>query len=256
MAHPRALGPLPGARALIRFPGRVREGSFSLYLDEIGRHRLLDIDEERALAARARRGDREAVDRLVSANLRFVVAVAKRYRGRGVPMEDLVTEGNLALLKAAERYDGERGVRFVGYASRWVRQAMLDAVARATWKGEASPPSPRAPRRPTFLSLDGPSRGDGSALAERLAAPGTEGDRPLQARAVREALETGLALLPGREERVLRLYFGLDDSPSRSLAEIAGELGVSRERVRQLKDRALARLREGPCRRALEELSG
>ena len=224
---------------------------------------MLDREREAALARRYRTsGDRRALHALVEGNLRFVVSTARRYRGRGVPMEDLVNEGNLGLLRAAERFDPDRGVRFVTYAAFFVRQTMLDAVARS---GRTAPPLPedradrtgRRSRAAVVVSLEAPRTPDdsGTALAELLedpAAPGADG--PGAGRERRRTLETGLAFLPGREERVLRLFFGLDGRGQRSLARIGRELGVSRERVRQLKDRALARLRDGPLGRRLRAL--
>lgn len=250
---------------------RGRRGAMDRYLEEIGRYPLLDREEEARLARRAREGgDGEARRRLVSANLRFVVAVAKRYRGRGVPFEELVNEGNVGLVRAAERFDERHGVRFVTYAAWWVRQAILAALSAAA--PSARPRSgrggrrraavvretgagPRRPERVRFVSLDhpGPGRRDG-ALGERV--PDRGADDPgssAERRALRELLDAGLAFLPEREERVLRGYFGLDGRPARTLERLGRELGVSGERVRQLKDRALDRLRAAPHRDALED---
>lgn len=245
--------------------GRPRgDDALDLYLDEIGRRPLLTREREAALARRWREtGDRRALHDLVEGNLRFVVACARRYRGRGVSMEDLVNEGNLGLLRAAERFDPERGVRFVTYAAWFVRQTMLDAVARA---GRAAPPVPaavgergRRARRATLVSLEAPADpgGSGAPLADLVADPAAAtADRPADRRERRRALETGLAFLPEREERVLRLFFGLGGVTPRSLARIGREMGVSRERVRQLKDRALDRLRDGPHGARLRGLTG
>lgn len=221
---------------------------------------MLDREREAALARRYRRsGDRRALHALVEGNLRFVVSTARRYRGRGVPMEDLVNEGNLGLLRAAERFDPDRGVRFVTYAAFFVRQTMLDAVARSG-RTAPLPPSDRTGRKgrgAVIVSLEAPRTPDdsGAALVELLEDPAARGaDRPGDRGERRRVLETGLAFLPGREERVLRLFFGLDGRGQRSLARIGRELGVSRERVRQLKDRALGRLRDGPLGRRLRAL--
>lgn len=244
--------------------GRPRGGdALDLYLDEIGRRPLLRREREAELARRWREGgDRRALHALVEGNLRFVVACARRYRGLGVSTGDLVEEGNLGLLRAAERFDPDRGVRFVTYAAWFVRQAMLDAVAR---DGRAAPPipdldRPRGRARPAgVVSLEAPPEtgGSGASLAELVADPTAPGaDRPSHRRERRRILETGLAFLPEREERVLRLFFGLDDGSPRTLADIAREMGVSRERVRQVKDRALGRLRDGPHGPRLRELAG
>lgn len=225
---------------------------------------MLDREREAELARRYRAtGDRRALHALVTGNLRFVVAAARRYRDRGVPTEDLINEGNLGMLRAAERFDPDRGVRFVTYADWFVRQGMLAAVARA---GRAAPPIPSSGDRPgrpvpraTVLSLDVGSdpSGEGSPLRGRLADPAAPVPGAAEkGRELRRALRAGLAFLPRREQRVLRLYFGLDDTRSRTLADVGRELGVSRERARQLKDRALRRLREGPHGPRLRALTG
>jgi RNA polymerase sigma factor (sigma-70 family) len=107
---------------------RAPQDSFALYLQEIGSHPLIGPEEERRLARRIRAGDRGALDRMVESNLRFVVSVARRYRHLGVPLQDLVTEGNLGLLEAAERFDERKGVRFTSYAVWWVRQSIISAI--------------------------------------------------------------------------------------------------------------------------------
>lgn len=231
--------------------------ALDLYLDEIGRHATLSREEEARLARRFREtGDRRSLEALVTANLRFVVAVAKGYRGRGLPLEDLINEGNVGLLRAAARFDHSRGVRFVTYASWWIRQSILAAL-----EGAASPPPPESGRRPRdraplSLQASGGRSRNGPTLVERLAdAEADPPDAPLQRAALRRALEASLTFLPEREARVLRLYYGLDGRGGRSLARIAARLGVSRERVRQIKARALARVREGPRRAELRSFS-
>lgn len=236
--------------------------ALDLYLQEIGRHSTLSREEEAGLSRRYRdAGDRRALEALVTANLRFVVAVAKGYRGRGLPLEDLINEGNLGLMRAAARFDPRRGVRLVSYASWWIRQAILAALARTAGSGGAPPPRPgretgapgrrrRAPRRgpaPVSLQQGGGPGESGTALAERLAdATAAPPDARLQRASLRRTLQAGLAFLPEREARVLRLFYGLEGGDARSLERIGREMGVSRERVRQLKGRALSRLRESP----------
>jgi len=216
------------------------------YLSDIGRERLLTPEEETALARQARAGDPIARRRLVSANLRFVVSVARAYRGRGVALADLVNEGNLGLVRAADRFDPERGVRFVSYAHFWVRRAMTQAIAR---QGERRSPHSPAPRR---VSLDEPVLGGSCTLAEVLADEGApETDAGVVREGLRGALEASLTDLPRREGDVLRGYFGLAGVGARTLAELASDLGVTRERVRQLKERGLARLRATSSRHGL-----
>lgn len=222
-----------------------REESLALYLREIGRRKVPTRDEEARLARRIRDGDEDALDELVSRNLRFVVSVARRYRGRGLSLSDLVNEGNVGMIRAARRFDGERGVRFVTYAAWWIRQSILEALARQ--EDAARPPGPPdLPARPGVrLSLDADDPGGGS-LAERTADRRAEApDVPVQRRALRRAVARSLASLPEREAEVLRLRFGLGGAEPRTLEEIAEHLSVSRSRVRQLRDRALRRLRSG-----------
>ena len=220
--------------------------TFERYLADIGRERLLDAHDEAELARKSRAGDQAARRRLVSANLRFVVSVARSYRGRGVPLADLVNEGNLGLVRAADRFDPDRGVRFISYAHFWVRRAMIQALTR-----QDSPTPPGEPaRRP--LSLDDVAPGRACTLAELL--PDERASEP-GARVVRDrlrdAIEASLSDLPPREREVLRRYFGLGFDDAQTLSEISVDLGVSRERVRQLKERGLSRLRVGAERHGL-----
>ncbi len=267
--------------------------SLDRYLSEIGAEPLLAREEEAELAKRIRAGDRAALDRLVAANLRFVVSIAKRYRNRGVSLADLVNEGNVGLIRAAERFDEGKGVRFVSYAVWWIRQAILQAIAeqsnivrvpasRAATHSQVARSSRRLRqefgREPTaeelaaelelpikdvrealtsrqgYVSLDAPVQGsDDASLAEFIPdKDGADADERTQREALKNALDSSLTALPDREQLVLRLYFGLDDGEPRTLEEIGKELGVTRERVRQLKERALSRLRHGARGRFLE----
>lgn len=245
--------------------------ALDLYLEEIGRHRTLSREEEARLSRRFREtGDRRALEALVTANLRFVVALAKSYRGRGLPLEDLINEGNLGLMRAAARFDDERGVRLVSYAAWWIRQAILAALAKSGAAGRSPPSRPRRGngtaaraarsrrRGPAPVSLQEPAGGTdgGTALVERVADPGADSpDAPLQRAALRRSLQAGLTFLPEREATALRLYYGLDGRGARTLRRIGEEMGVSRERVRQIKARGLSRLREGPRRAELRSFS-
>ncbi len=221
--------------------------SFDSYLREIGRQPLLAREEEVELARQIRGGDAAARARLVTANLRFVVSVAKRYQGRGVSLADLVNEGNLGLIRAAERFDGAKGVRFVSYAVWWIRQAILQAIDRTATSGRGD--EEEKPPRPRWISLDAPlGPGASGRLEDVVADDGEAPDRELEREALRTAVEASLTCLPEREARVLRRYFGMDGSGPATLDQIGRELGVSRERVRQIKDRALARLRAGARR--------
>ena len=218
------------------------DGPLELYFEDIRRYPLLERGEETRLGRRIRAGDVEALDCLVRSNLRFVVSVAKRYQNLGVPLPDLIAEGNVGLVRAAHLFDPERGVRFISYAVWWIRQAILRTLDEQT----------RTSRRTTPLEAplfedDEPSRSD--TLQDALAADPME--RTLDALLSAE-LRRAMASLDPREARVLRLYYGLDGSQPLTLEEIASVFGLSRERVRQIKERALGRLRHVRRARRLE----
>lgn len=223
--------------------------TFERYLHDIGRLPLLTPEEEAELAARSRRGDRSALHRLASANLRFVVSVARRYQGNGVPLADLVNEGNIGLLRAAERFDETKGVRFVSYAHWWVRRAIVDAIDahRGVPRGDGG----------ARISLDEPLTQGRGTLQDVLSDPtAATPESDVVEGALRTAVEASLADLPEREALVLRRYFGIGTGGSEDLGQIGRSLGVSRERARQLKERGLARLRSRAGRHDLPGFRG
>lgn len=267
--------------------------SFGRYLEEISRYPLIDRAEEARLASQARGGCEAALDKLVRSNLRFVVTVAKKYRHQGVPLQDLVNEGNLGLLRAARKFDERKGIKFITYAVWWIRQAILQAIAEQSRIVRV--PVNRAValhrigrrksslrqdlgREPTLdeladgmdlsqevldatlalsqshLSLDAPAGpGDENSLLDYL--PDQLSPRPDEQvfeSALMEMLNTALATIEDREARVLRLYYGLDGEEPKTLEEIGKVLNVTRERVRQIKEKALARLRHPTRARFLE----
>ncbi|MGB5304384.1 MAG: RNA polymerase sigma factor RpoD/SigA [Gemmatimonadota bacterium] len=267
--------------------------SLDLYLREIAGHAILTREEEVRLAQSIRQGDETALNRLVAANLRFVVTVAKRYRNHGVAFADLVNEGNLGLMRAARRFDETKGVRFISYAVWWIRQAMMQAIAeqsrivrvpvgrmdeankvvRTSRKlsqqlGRSATPeevgvelglSPEAVQRALgmqagYISLDAPvpDTEDTSMLELIPDREGEEADERTQREALRDVLESSLTHLPEREARIIKMYFGLDGEEAHTLEQIGREFSVSRERIRQIKDRALVRLRLGATGRVLE----
>ncbi len=262
------------------------------YLYEVSMTPLLTPQQEIAIAKRVRGGDPEAMQELVKRNLRFVISVAKKYQNRGLPLTDLIGEGNVGLLTAARKFDPDQGVKFISYAVWWIRQAILASLARQgrtvrvplnrtadlskivrtaeTLRQELRrEPTPEEIAHATGLSLDVVQSLAALNTSEvRLDAPlDPEGDRSLMDRFVAEdgnsaedqamdaflseEIESALRTLPPRDAKVLRLYFGLDGGREHTLEEIGGMLGVTRERVRQLRDRALKRLREGDVGRAL-----
>jgi RNA polymerase primary sigma factor len=286
----RSLRPAQIARA-------VDEGreSLDLYLDEISRVPLLNREEEMELARKAFKGDVLAQERLARHNVRFVVSVAKKFHNRGVPLVDLIGEGNLGLMTAARKFDPDRGVKFISYAVWWIRQAVQAAIARhgrpvrvplnrtadLSRLGKTTTLlKERLGRMPTVeelaratglteeavrslsslnteaVRLDHPTReGDGNERMERFALAEQEGtDAHTMANSQSADIEAALDSLPPRDAKVLRLYFGLDDGQPRTLEEIGRMMGVTRERIRQLRDRALIRLREGETGERLKDL--
>jgi RNA polymerase primary sigma factor len=266
------------------------------YFAEVSRFPLLTADGEKALARRIRMGESDAMEELVRRNLRFVVSVAKKYQNRGMPLIDLIGEGNVGLMTAARKFDPDQGVKFISYAVWWIRQAILAALARqgrtvrvplnrtadlsrvikaiAMLREKLT----REPTAKEISHVTGISTEIVGALASlnssevRLdASIGKDSDRALIERfSVDEGtstegqildqfktheVERALLTLPPRDAKILRLYFGLEADREHTLDEIGKMLGVTRERVRQLRDRALKRLRQGAVGDVLRDLS-
>jgi len=231
------------------------QSTMGLYLRELRRVPLLSREEERAFALLAAQGDRKARQQLIQANLRFVILVAKRYRNGGVPLEDLVNEGNIGLIHAAERFDPDRGVRFVSYAVWWIRQAILKAIredgrlirlprSRAEELSQERATLMQAAQ--TTLSLDSPVTGmedSGSlgACLEDRSVPKPE--EVLVGVSLQEHMDSALAGLSEREASILRGRFGLAGSKRITLREVGRKHGVSKERVRQIEKKALRKIR-------------
>ncbi len=273
------------------------DGSLDQYLREISRYPLIDRDEEARLARRIREGEEEALEELVRANLRFVVSVSKKYQNQGVPLSDLINEGNLGLIKAARRFDETKGIKFISYAVWWIRQAILQALAEQSRvfrlplnragmvyriSKQKSALLQELGREPTadeiaealdmgaeeveetlaisrsHLSLDAPlAPGEDSSLMDCLPDRLSPGPEELAfERALEDTLDYVLGTLEQREAAVLRTYFGLGHRVPRSLEEIGRELGITRERVRQIKETALQRLRHASRARYLESFTG
>ena len=265
--------------------------SFDQYLQDVERYPLIsDPAEERALARRARKGDKEAAERLVTANLRFVISYVKKYQGRGLGLAELVCIGNEGLLKAVKKFDPDKGVKFISYAVWWIRQTVLQALAEQTRSVRiplnqnsnlarlartTTSLTQRLGRTPTDqelaqemrepvetvrtlrrvaateLSLDAPlDRGDrdSASFGERFAgSEGTDIEEGVEAAARRNCLESMFdCYLTERERKILYLYYGLDDGEQRTLEEIGSLLGVTRERIRQIRNRAFEKLRDSP----------
>ncbi len=277
---------------LIKKPYVTEDRSLEQYLQEIGKIDLLKPKEEIQLAKRVRAGDEEALKQLAQANLRFVVSVAKQYQNQGLPLSDLINEGNVGLIKAAKRFDETRGYKFISYAVWWIRQAILQALAEqsrivrlplnrvgALHKiGKASSELEQEfGREPSadeiaeeldmtehevmdtlkissrHLSLDAPfSEGEDNSLLDVL----SDGIQPLpdenlMTNALRDDIKRALGTLSKREAKVISLYFGLDGKQALTLEEIGVRFKLTRERVRQIKEKAIRRLRHASRSRLL-----
>lgn len=273
--------------------GAFNQGSLDQYLKEISQYPLIDRAEEARLARGIRAGEDEALDKLVRSNLRFVVSVAKKYQNQGVPLSDLINEGNLGLIRAAHKFDETKGIKFISYAVWWIRQAILQALAEQSRivrvplnragalhriGRRSSSLLQELGREPTVeeiardldipesevektlaisqshLSLDAPLvPGEDSRLLDYLPdqfSPGPEDEA--YDHALKETVEAALSSLKEREAKILRLYYGLDDQEPMTLEEIGDILGITRERVRQIKEKALIRLRHATRAKFLE----
>lgn len=273
--------------------------SLDKYLQEIGRVDLISADEEVELARKIKQGDQDALERLTKANLRFVVSVAKQYQNQGLTLPDLINEGNLGLIKAAQRFDETRGFKFISYAVWWIRQSILQALAeqsrivrlplnkigsinkvnRAFSKLEQE--FERPPTMPELaevlemsledvkqslqnsgrhVSMDAPLSNDESSsgtmydVMSNDHVPGPESD--IMAESLRKEIERSLHTLTTREADVIRLYFGMEGSHSMTLEEIGQRFDLTRERVRQIKEKAIRRLKHTTRSRVLRSYLG
>ena len=257
--------------------------SLEKYLQEIGREELLSTDEEVELAQRIRKGDRQALERLTKANLRFVVSVAKQYQNQGMSLPDLINEGNLGLIKAAEKFDETRGFKFVSYAVWWIRQSILQAIAEQSrivrlplnQVGSVNKINrmlnkfeQENERRPSVdeisEQIDLPEEKVGEAMLANsrhvsVDAPFIDGednslldvlinddapmaDRQLVMESLRAEIANVLKTLNERERCVIRAFYGIGE-PEMTLEEIGNKYNLTRERVRQIKEKAIRRLR-------------
>jgi len=271
--------------------------SLSKYLQEISRFEPLLPQREVELAIMVKQGNRLALKELTEANLRFVVSVAKDYQGQGLPLTDLINEGNLGLIKAAERFDETRGFKFISYAVWWIRQSILQALAehsrivrlplnrvgtiskinkaaeRLEQEFERSPRADELARqlemKPNEVndaqrisrrhhSLDTPfSDEDKNCLLDVIPDGSTEEpDQELQMDSLQEEVAAALDTLKDREREVIKMYFGISHSYALTLNEIGEEFGLTRERVRQIKEKAIRRLRHRSRSRKLRQYLG
>ena len=270
--------------------------SLDKYLQEIGREELVSPEEEVELAQRIRKGDQEALEKLTRANLRFVVSVAKQYQNQGLSLPDLINEGNLGLIKAAEKFDETRGFKFISYAVWWIRQSILQALAeqsrivrlplnqvgslnkinKAFSRFEQeNERKPSAEELANELGLDVEKVADTLKMSGRhvsVDAPFVEGednslldvmpnddspnaDRGLINESLSKEIDRALATLTPREAEIIRKFFGIG-VPEKTLEEIGEEFHLTRERVRQIKEKAIRRLKTSSRSKVLKTYLG
>ncbi len=271
--------------------------SLDKYLQEIGKVDLLTPDEEIELAIRIKKNDSLALEKLVKANLRFVVSVAKQYQNQGLTLGDLINEGNLGLIKAAKRFDETRGFKFISYAVWWIRQSILQALAEQSRIvrlplnrvgalnkiGKAYSNleqeyerEPNAQELAQELDMDISEVSDTLKIGGRavsMDAPFSQGeenrlldilendeqpspDFTLMSESLRSEIERALSTLSEREAEVIKLYFGLNKEHSLTLEEIGEKFNLTRERVRQIKEKAIRRLRHASRSKNLRSYLG
>mgnify|MGYP002620214262 CR=1 FL=1 len=270
--------------------------SLDKYLQEIGREEMISIEEEVELAQRIKKGDRKALERLTKANLRFVVSVAKQYQNQGLSLPDLINEGNLGLIKAAERFDETRGFKFISYAVWWIRQSILQAIADQSrivrvplnQAGAVSKINrvlnkfeQENERRPSIdeisenvdlpnekieealsantrhVSVDAPfAESDDNSLLDVMENENSpRADRQLVQESLRAEIQLALNTLNERERYIIESFYGIG-TPELTLDEIGQKYGLTRERVRQIKEKAIRRLRNKSTNRLLKSYLG
>ena len=270
--------------------------SLDKYLQEIGHEELLSVEEEVELAQKIKKGDRRALERLTRANLRFVVSVAKQYQNQGLSLPDLINEGNVGLIKAAEKFDETRGFKFISYAVWWIRQRILQAIAEQSRivrlplnqvgsvnkiNRELNKFEQEHERRPSVdeiadridlpeekieeamkannrhVSMDAPFvDGEDNSLLDVLADNNMPmADKALVQESLRKEIDRAIELLNDREQKVVRAFFGIG-SPEMTLEEIGDKYNLTRERVRQIKEKAIRRLRHNTKNKLLKTYLG
>lgn len=216
------------------------------YLDDIGRESLLSAADEKSLSDRIKAGDYGAVNKLVEANLRFVVKIASQYRGRGVALDDLISEGNIGMLRAAMKFDADRGARFVSYASAYIRQHIEKAIDDQTSQYKLPQGADTQSRRTgRALSVDAPlgTKSNLSLLSVLANQNAPMADERVYSEAIENAIEFAMLSLNTRESGIIDAFFGLTREHE-TMAEIAERMGLKRERVRQIRNRAIRRMKK------------
>jgi RNA polymerase primary sigma factor len=272
--------------------------SLEKYLQEIGKVELISPDEEVQLASRIKQGDQLALDKLTKANLRFVVSVAKQYQNQGLSLPDLINEGNLGLIKAAQRFDETRGFKFISYAVWWIRQSILQALAEQSrivrlplnkvgltnriqkaysqleqeFEREPSPEelaelleleveeiSATLGIGARHISMDTPlSEGEDNTLIDVLENPNAErAEENIEHKeSLKQEIDRSLKTLTERQKEVICFFFGLGVDHPMSLEDIGARFNLTRERVRQIKDKAITKLKTNSRSKALRTYLG
>lgn len=270
--------------------------SLDKYLQEIGKEELVSVEEEVELAQRIKKGDRKALEKLTKANLRFVVSVAKQYQNQGLSLPDLINEGNVGLIKAAEKFDETRGFKFISYAVWWIRQSILQAIAEQSrivrlplnqvgsvnkinkvlnkfeQEYERKPSIEEISEKVDLpedkiddvlkinsrhVSVDAPfADGEDNGLLDVLVNDDSPmADKSLVLESLRAEINTALQDLNERERNVIEAFFGINQ-PEMTLDEIGSKYGLTRERVRQIKEKAIRRLRNSTKNKILKAYLG
>lgn len=270
--------------------------SLDKYLQEIGHEELISAEEEVELTHRIKNGDRKALEKLTKANLRFVVSVAKQYQNQGLSLPDLINEGNIGLLKAAEKFDETRGFKFISYAVWWIRQSILQAIAEQSRvvrlplnqvgsvnkiKRILNQFEQENERRPSIdeiaeqtdmphekiedvlkvdthqVSVDAPmTEGDGASMLDFMpndSEPST--DNELVMESMREEIALALSVLNERERNVVEAFYGINQ-PECTMEEIGNKYGLTRERVRQIREKAIRKLKQNTKNKLLKAYLG
>jgi RNA polymerase primary sigma factor len=272
--------------------------SLDKYLQDIGKEELITAEEEVELARKIRNGDQRSLEKLTRANLRFVVSVAKQYQNQGLTLPDLINEGNLGLIKAAQKFDETRGFKFISYAVWWIRQSILQALAeqarivrlplnqvgslnkinkafsRLEQEFERQPSAeelaealevPEDKIKESLsvsgrhVSMDAPlsSAEDGGTLMDVMANPDSpKADHSLMAESLQREIERSLSTLTDKEREIIRLFFGIGMNHGLTLEEIGAKFNLTRERVRQIKEKAIRRLRHTSRNKLLKAYLG
>jgi RNA polymerase primary sigma factor len=271
--------------------------SLDKYLQEIGREELITVEEEVMLAQQIRQGDQNALDRLCKANLRFVVSVAKQYQNQGLSLPDLINEGNLGLIKAAQRFDETRGFKFISYAVWWIRQSILQALAEQSRivrlplnqvgsinkiSKQSSILEQKLERLPSedelaeamdlpkdkvskalgiqvkHVSMDAPMiNGEEMSMLDIMVNHDSpDADENLIRESLMQEIQRSLAALTEKERDIINLYYGLNQSHGLTLDEIGAQMDLTRERVRQIKEKAIRRLKHKSRSKLLQAYLG